>query len=194
MLWGHFKEKGEDWLTVLFMKVATKRMELKQPSSNKLTNETSQVLLGPGLHGHLEISEPFCKSLPGFHNSKLRWPMFVQKGWRRFSSFRLTILACPLPHSQRSITTLGEGIQRSHCYNHRKIGHWLKKKKATWYICIFLSYCNCFLPLFCLIVLKFLCTNFSVLPIQFSESSVHFPCMEVTNPRAPTSSRRGLFL
>lgn len=68
------------------------------------------------------------------------------------------------------------------------------KKTPTWYICILLSYCKCFLLLFCLIVLQFLCINFSVLPIRFSECSVHFPCTEVANPQAPASSRRGLLL
>lgn len=62
----------------------------------------------------------------------------------------------------------------------------IKKKKLLGIFIFCFSYCNCFLPLFCLIVLKFLCTNFSVLLIRFSECSVHFPCTEVTNPQPHT--------
>lgn len=62
----------------------------------------------------------------------------------------------------------------------------IKKKKLLGIFIFCFSYCNCFLPLFCLIVLKFLCTNFSVLLIRFSECSVHFPRTEVTNPQPHT--------
>lgn len=113
------------------------------------------------------------------------WPMFVQKGWRRISSFRLTILAPPhhihrdaSPHWVREfnahIATITERLVID------------LKKKLLGISAFCFSYCNCFLPLFCLIVLKFLCTNFSVLLICFSECSIHFPCTEVTNPQPHT--------
>lgn len=112
--------------------------------------------------------------------------MFVQKGWRRISAFRLIILAPPFIHREASPHWVRVREFNAHIATITERSVIDYKKKLLGIFAFLLSYCNCFLPLFCLIVLKFLCTNFSVLPIRFSKCSVHFPCTEVTNPQTHT--------
>lgn len=93
------------------------------------------------------------------------------------------IPAPPPPyHSHGNITMLGGWTQGSHCYDQINIGHWFIRKKTRLAKSLF-SFSYCKKPCFCLIFLKFLSTDFSVLP---GECSGHFPCVEPTIPQPHT--------